>query len=117
VVVVLSDFFDDVSSLVAGLKHFRHRRYDVVLFHVLDPAEIDFNLSGPTQFKGLEGFPEVNADPSVIRRAYIKEFTAFQQSLQQACRMQQIDYVLLRTDQPLDLALTSFLASRRRRAG
>jgi len=117
VVVVLSDFFDDVNSLVAGLKHFRHRRHDVVLFHVLDPAEIDFNLAGPTQFKGLEGFPEVNADPSVIRRAYLKEFAAFQQSLQQACRSQQIDYVLMRTDQPVDLALTSFLAARRRRAG
>ena len=113
----LSDFFDDVASLVAGLKHFRHRRHDVVLWHVLDPAEIDFNLSGPTQFKGLEGFPEVNADPSVIRRAYLKEFAAFQQSLQQACRMNQIDYVLMRTDQPVDAALTSFLTARRRRAG
>ena len=117
VVIVLSDFFDDVNSLVAGLKHFRHRRHDVVLFHVLDPAEIDFNLAGPTQFKGLENYPAINADPTVIRRAYLKEFAAFQQSLQQACRMQQIDYVLMRTDQPLDVALTSFLATRRRRAG
>jgi uncharacterized protein (DUF58 family) len=117
VVVVLSDFFDDVASLVAGLKHFRHRRHDVVLFHVLDPAEIDFNLSGPTQFKGLENYPEVSADPSVIRRAYLKEFIAFQRSLQQACRTQQIDYVLMRTDQPLDVALTHFLATRRRGAG
>jgi hypothetical protein len=89
----------------------------VVLFHVLDPAEIDFNLSGPTQFKGLEDYPEIGADPSVIRRAYLKEFAAFQQSLQQACRMQQIDYVLMRTDQPLDVPLTNFLATRRRRAG
>ena len=117
VVVVISDFFDDVASLVAGLKHFRHRRHDVVLWHMLDPAEIDFDLSGPTQFKGLEGFPEVNADPSVIRRAYLKEFAAFQQSLQQACRLNQIDYVLMRTDQPADAALTSFLAARRRRTG
>jgi uncharacterized protein (DUF58 family) len=117
IVIVLSDFFDDVNSLIAGLKHFRHRRHDVVLLHVLDPAEIDFRLSGPTQFKGLEGYPEVQADPSVIRRAYLREFNAFQQSLQQACRAQQIDYVLMRTDQPLDLALTSFLATRRRRAG
>ena len=117
VVVVLSDFFDDVKALVAGLKHFRHRRHDVVLFHMLDPAEIEFNLTGPTQFRGLEELPDVPADPSVIRRAYLKEFTAFQQSLQQACRAQQIDYVLMRTDQPLDVALTSFLAARRKKAG
>jgi uncharacterized protein (DUF58 family) len=117
VVVVLSDFFDDVNSLVAGLKHFRHRRHDVVLWHVLDPAEIDFNFTGPTQFKGLEDLPEVQADPQVIRRAYLKEFAAYRQSLEQACRAQQIDYVLMRTDQPLDVALTSFLAMRGRRAG
>jgi uncharacterized protein (DUF58 family) len=117
IVIVLSDFFDDVNSLIAGLKHFRHRRHDVVLLHVLDPAEIDFTLSGPTQFQGLEGFPEVQADPAFIRRAYLREFNQFTQSLQQACRAQQIDYVLTRTDQPLDLALTSFLANRRRRAG
>jgi uncharacterized protein (DUF58 family) len=117
IVIVLSDFFDDVNSLVAGLKHFRHRRHDVVLLHVLDPAEIDFTISGPTQFKGLEGYPEVQADPSVIRRAYLREFAAFQQSLEQACRAQQFDYVLMRTDQPLDQALSNFLATRRRRAG
>lgn len=116
VVIVLSDFFDDVNSLVAGLKHFRHRRHDVVLWHVLDPAEIDFNFAGPTQFKGLENYPEVQADPQVIRRAYLREFAAFQHSLQQACRTQQIDYVQMRTDQPIDVALTSFLAARRRRA-
>ncbi|MEX2173464.1 MAG: DUF58 domain-containing protein [Pirellulaceae bacterium] len=117
VVVVLSDFFDDVPALVAGLKHFRHRRHDVVLMHVLDPAELDFAFSSPTQFKGLEEFPAINADPSVIRRAYLKEFGAFRQALQAACRALQIDYVLLRTDQPVDVALTSFLATHRRRAG
>ena len=62
--IVLSDFFDDVSSLAAGLKHFRHRRHDVVLLHVLDPAELDFPFRGPTEFKGLEEFPEVQADPA-----------------------------------------------------
>lgn len=117
VVIVLSDFFDDVNSLVAGLKHFRHRRHDVALFHILDPAEIDFNFAGPTQFKGLEEYPEVQADPQVIRRAYLREFQSFQHSLQQACRTQQIDYLQMRTDQPVDLALTSFLATRSRRAG
>jgi uncharacterized protein (DUF58 family) len=117
VVVVLSDFFDDVNALVAGLKHFRHRRHDVVLLHVLDPAEIDFQLSGPTQFKGLEGLPAVNADPTAIRRAYLQEFKAYRKSLEQACRMQQIEYILMRTDQPVDVALSSFLATRAQRVG
>src|SRR5207253_1623219 len=54
VVVVLSDFFDDVASLAAGLKHFRHRQHDVVLLHVLDPAELEFPFRRLTEFKGLE---------------------------------------------------------------
>ena len=115
VVIVLSDLFDDVESLAAGLKHFRHRRHDVVLLHVLDPAELEFPFRGPTAFKGLEEFPEVQADPAVIRRAYLRELNAYRQSLEQACRREHIDYFLLRTDQPFDLALTQVLATRQRR--
>jgi uncharacterized protein (DUF58 family) len=116
VIIVLSDFFDDVSSVSAGLKHFRHRQHDVVLLHVLDPAELDFPFRGPTEFKGLEAFPEVQADPQVIRRAYLRELSAFRQALQQECRSQRIDYFLLRTDQPLDAALAHVLASHERSA-
>lgn len=115
VVVVLSDMFDDVDSLAAGLKHFRHRRHDVVLLHVLDPAELDFPFKGPTEFKGLEEFPEVQADPLVIRRAYLRELAAYRHKLEQTCRREHIDYFLLRTDQPLDVALTNVLATRQRR--
>lgn len=113
-VIVLSDLLDDLSSLIAGLKHFRHRRHDVVLLHVLDPAELDFPFRGPTEFQGLEGLPAVPADPQVIRRAYLRELAAFRHALEQACRGERIDYFLLRTDQPLDAALRSVLASRER---
>ncbi len=63
IVIVLSDLFDDVPSMLAGLKHFRHRRHEVILFHVLDPAELDFPFRQPMLFKGLEEWPEVLADP------------------------------------------------------
>jgi len=112
VVVVLSDFFDDLASLTAGLKHFCHRRHDVVLLHVLDGAELDFPFRGPTEFKGLEQFPDVQADPQAIRRAYLREITLFRQQLERECRRLHIDYFLLRTDQPIDLALTKVLVTR-----
>ena len=114
IVIVLSDFFDDVASLAAGLKHFRHRRHDLVLLQVLDPAEVDFPFRWPTEFQGLEEFPGVAADPQVIRRAYLRELAAFRQSLEQVCRSERIDYFLVRTDQPLDAVLTSVLATRQR---
>ncbi len=112
VVMILSDFFDNVNSLLAGLKHFHHRRHDVVLLHVLDPAELDFPFQRPTQFQGLEEFPDVMTDPQALRRAYMKELGIFQQKLQEGCRTMNMDYELMRTDRPLDAALRSFLAGR-----
>lgn len=111
-VLILSDLFDDVSSMMAGLKHFRHRRHDVVVFHVLDPAEIDFPFRQTTLFRGLEQLPDVLTDPRALRKAYLEEFGKFQQAVRKGCRAQHIDYVLLRTDQSLEVALSSYLASR-----
>lgn len=112
VVIVLSDCFDDVASLVAGLKHVRHRQHDVTLLQVLDPAELEFPFCGPTEFQGLEGLDIAPADPQMIRSAYLREFRAFQQSLAMACRREHMDYCLLRTDQPLDAALARVLRKR-----
>jgi uncharacterized protein (DUF58 family) len=112
VVVILSDFFDDVPSMLAGLTHFRHRRHDVILWHMLDAAEVDFPFRDPTLFKGLEQLPHILADPRSLRKAYLRELEDFQRELQKACRSHGMDYRLMRTDQPLDVALSSYLASR-----
>ena len=115
VVIILSDLFDDVNSLLAGLKHFRHRRHEVILFHILDPAELDFPFRNMTLFKGLEAFPELLVDPPGLRQAYLAEFEAFLKSVRQGCHARNIDYLQLRTDQPLDIALSRFLAARMNR--
>jgi uncharacterized protein (DUF58 family) len=112
VVIVLSDLFDDVSRIVTGLKHFRHRRHEVIVFHILDPAELDFPFRDTTLFKGLEGMPEILTDPHALKRAYQAELGSFLEELEKGCRMVDIDYVPLRTDQSLDVALSSYLASR-----
>jgi uncharacterized protein (DUF58 family) len=112
VVVVLSDFFDDPARILAGLKHLRHRRHEVIVFHILDPAEVDFPFRDTTLFKGLEGLPEVLAEPHALRRAYRAELGSFLDELKKGCRMIDIDYVPLRTDQDLDGPLSTYLASR-----
>jgi len=116
IVAIFSDLFDDVPAMLAGLKHFRHRRHEVVLFHVLDPAELDFPFEQTTLFKGLESLPEVLSDPRALRKAYLEEFGAFVKQVQIGCREQRIDYVQLRTDQSLGLALASYLSLRMTRA-
>ena len=69
-VIILSDLFDDPAGLMAGLKHFRHRRHDVSVLQIIDPAEQDFPFDEPTRFRGLEGLAEQTAEPRVLRRAY-----------------------------------------------
>ncbi|NQU19633.1 MAG: DUF58 domain-containing protein [Candidatus Nealsonbacteria bacterium] len=112
IVVIFSDLFDDVEQIMAGLKHFRHRRHEVILMHVLDPAELDFPFRQTTLFRGLEQLPEVIAEPRALRKAYLEEFGRFVRRIKHGCRMHQIDYVQMRTDQSLDVVLSSYLASR-----
>jgi len=117
IVVILSDLFDDVDTMLAGLKHFRHRRHEVVLFHVLDPAELEFPFQQATLFQGLEQMGNVLVEPKSLRKAYLREFDHFLHQLQRGCRQHRIDYVPMRTDQSLDVALTAYLGSRQRRRG
>ena len=111
-VVILSDLFDDVDSMMAGLKHFRHRRHDVIIFHVLDPAEVDFPFRQTTMFRGLEQLPDVLAEPRGLRKAYLKEFDRYVRRLKRGCREHHVDYVQMRSDQSFEVALSSYLASR-----
>ena len=115
VVVVLSDFFDDVPRIIAGLKHLRHRRHEVIVFHILDPAELDFPFRDTTLFKGMEGIADLLTEPHALRKAYQEELGDFLETLKKGCRMIDIDYVPLRTDQDLDVALSSYLAARANR--
>jgi uncharacterized protein (DUF58 family) len=115
IVVIISDLFDDADAMLAGLKHFRHRRHDVIVFHVLDPAEIDFPFQQVTMFKGLEALGDVVTEPRSLRAAYQTEVQSFIKKVRTGCRAQQIDYLTIRTDQPLDTVLTPFLSARKKR--
>ncbi len=112
IVVVLSDLFDDPASLLTGLLHLRHRRHEVVVFHVLDRAELEFPFFEATLFRGLEQYPELLTDPRALRQGYLDQMQAFLQEIQWGCRNQDIDYVQLCTDVPLGVALSSYLAHR-----
>ncbi|MHC2067703.1 DUF58 domain-containing protein [Bremerella sp. T1] len=114
-VIVLSDFFDDVDSIMAGLKHLRFRKHDIILMHVLDPAELDFPFDRPTMFHGLEAFPELLADPTSVRKAYREEVESFVTDLRSQALANQMDYVQVRTDQPLDAVLRNFFNHRNAR--
>ena len=116
IVVVISDMFDDVKPMLDGLKHFRHKRHEVVLWHILDPAELTFPFQESTLFRGLEKFPDLLTDPRALRKSYLEEIGNFVHDLKRGCRDQNIDYVQLHTDTPLNVALSSYLAHRLKRS-
>jgi uncharacterized protein (DUF58 family) len=115
IVFILSDLFDDAEAMLAGLKHFRHRRHDVVVLHTLDPAELDFPFQHATMFHGMEELGDLLVEPAQLRKAYQQEIDRFVSQVRTGCLAQQADYVQLRTDTPLDVALSTYLAHRRRR--
>jgi len=115
VVVLISDLFDDINTLAAGLKHLRHQRHDVVVLQILDAAEVDFPFRRPMRFRGLEQSQNIVADPVALRRTYLAELQRHVDAVQHFCRESEIDYRLTRTDQPFDVTLSSFLSSRMNR--
>jgi uncharacterized protein (DUF58 family) len=113
--VILSDLFDDVLELLGGLKHLRYSRHEVLVFHILDGAELDFPFQEPTLFRGLEQVPELLTDPRSLRRGYVEQIQTYLSQLQRGCRDENIKYVLLRTDANLGVALAAYLAERQAR--
>jgi uncharacterized protein (DUF58 family) len=112
IVMIFSDLFDDVDAMLKGLKHLLHRRHEVIVLHVLDPAEIEFPFRDATLFRGLEQWPDALVEPNSLRKAYQSEFNGYLHKLQSGCRSQGIDYVPMRTDRSLEYTLSSYLASR-----
>ncbi|MHC4663679.1 MAG: DUF58 domain-containing protein [Planctomycetota bacterium] len=111
-VVIVSDLFGPVSHVTRGLMDVCHRGNDVIVFHVLDPAEIKFPFDKMTLFEGLEEYPELLVEPLSLKEAYLEEINSFVREIKKVCRNNQIDYVQLDTSRPLDGALSSYLAWR-----
>jgi len=112
IVAIFTDAFDEVSDVLAGVKHLRHAGHEVVFFHVMDSAELDFPFQQSTLFQGLEQLPDLMTDPRGIRESYIEEVTAFRTELQKGCRNLHCDYVLLRTDAEIGRVLANYLSVR-----
>jgi len=113
-VIVISDLFDEPEKILSGLKHFRHDNHEVILFHILDPQEVNFSFDAHTKFYDMESGDMLATEPWHIQKAYQNAVQKFCDVLKQGAREQNSDYVQLTTDQPLDLALSSYLNKRRR---
>jgi uncharacterized protein (DUF58 family) len=111
-VMLFSDLFDNTEEFIQGLNHLRFGGHNVILFHVLDPYEIEFPLNGMWKFMGLEGEGEVITQPGRVRANYLKELEEFVGGIRKACAKAQVDYVLVNTRDPVEQTITNYLLQR-----
>lgn len=116
--VVLSDCFDRIEPLGTALKHFRHARHEVIVFHIVAPEEEQFPFSKPTQFRSLERRRHrLLVDPHQLRAHYLEQYRAHCDELVRLCGRLGVDYQKMVTTQPYHVALGAFLDARTRRKG
>ncbi len=113
-IVLISDLYDDPEEVIRALHHFRHRHHEVIVFHVLDKAEIEFPFRDLISFHDLESDDRIQIDPLVVRDAYIEQIQKFIDSYRRACAEMKIDYVLTDTSVPYDFMLARYIAARNR---
>ena len=113
-VIVISDFFDDEAKVLEGIQHLRFGGNEVIVFHVMDPWELEFPFTGQIEFEGLENIPKILTRPAEVRKSYLREVESFRQRLRDGCERNNCHYTLVNTAQPLHEVLSAYLAFRLR---
>jgi len=114
IVIVISDFFDDEQKILDGIQHLRFGGNEVIVFHTMDPYELEFPFMGLVEFEGLEKIPKILTRSSEIRKTYLREVENFRLRLRDGCEKNQCHYVLVNTGHPLEEVLSGYLAFRLR---
>ena len=113
-VILVSDLLDEPEKIINGLRHFRHNNQEVIVFHILDRKELEFNFNSRTRFLDMESGEEILTEPWHIRLSYTELIMKLQDYYKRECRQQLIDYVPIFTDQYLDKGITEYLNKRKK---
>ncbi len=115
-VLVFTDLMDQDEAVLRRIAQLGLRRHDVTLFHVLDPAELEFPFDDPTLFLSMEDGRQVEANGRDVRKGYLEVFGRWLADVRRTTAEADVDYQLCRTDRPVDEVLLPFLARRERTA-
>ena len=111
-VVIISDFFDDINFVLKALKHFSYNKNEVIVFQVLDPIEKTFSFGKDAIFKDLETGDEMTTQPYQIQKAYREAMGEFINRIKKECLNSNIDYNLIETSDPYNKALLRYIQKR-----
>jgi len=113
-IILFSDLMDQPAEVFSGLQHFRHRHHEVIVFHLLDPDEVEFPYTDSATFVDMESGDRLTTEPWEIARRYRQRLEAWTGFYKRNCRERRIDYVRLDTRTPFDRALLAYLEKRAR---
>jgi len=112
IVVLISDFYEDPNEVISALSHVRGRGNDVMVFHLLDPREIDFSYTEASNFIDMETGTKMPVIPEYLRQQYRELVKAHTDALSKRIGETRADYALFDTSKPLDQALFKYLVAR-----
>ncbi len=113
-IILISDLQDDPERVISGLRHFRHRKHEVLVFHILDPSEVAFPFEGEVVLRDLETREEIHTEPWRVRDRYQGAMREWLLEYRNRCRESAIDYVPAETRTPFDALLFGYLQKRKR---
>ena len=113
-VVIISDFYDDENEVTKAIRHFRHRKHEVLAFHLVDPAEMTFPYTRLSDFVDMETGERIQVDPRYVRAEYTAQIEEFCARFRKGCAEAGAEYVRMNTGTPFEVALARYLSQRSR---
>jgi len=113
-IVLISDLLDEPEDVLSALQHFRFQGHDIIVFHIMDDAELTFPFDAMTEFSDLETGEKLLVSPEGMKPVYLEELRRFLTFYEKGCADVKADYQLFDTKAPLDLALSEYLHRRSR---
>ena len=113
-IIIISDLYDEPADVMRALRHFRHNKHQVIVFHVFDQAELDMPFNKLVTFVDMETAEKLQIDPKFIREEYKRQVNDFVGQYRRDCSDSAIEYIVTSTATPYDAMLRSYLASRQR---
>lgn len=114
-IIVISDLDPNLhrpEQVLRSLKHFRHKKHEVIVFHILDPAELKFSFDGPILFRDLETQEQLFVEAELLKDEYLRQINELISQYKNGCGASSIDYVQMDTSVPFDYALSQYLSMR-----
>ena len=113
-IVLCSDLMDNPEKILNGLKHFRHKKQEVIVFHIFDRKEFEFDFKSRIKFLDMETKQEIDSEPWHIRDSYTKLVSDLQKYFRRNCRKNLIDYIPVFSDQSLESCIIEYLNKRKK---